>query len=209
MTWISASLWFSYSAISSLARPASSYIQVQTIFRRSPHTMAMAMAKRDSPSAQRNKDPIWEVLSKTILPMLEITKEDSFNILEIAAGAGVHTEHLARKLVENNQSFQWFPTDPEDSSLKSIQAYIHDSQLSTHVRDPLQLTLDENGIIEPSTAAELPDMDLLICINMIHISPWQATIGLMNVADQKLRRGAVLYCYGPYKEGGTAVESNM
>ena len=118
MTWISASLWFSYSAISSLARPASSYIQVQTIFRRSPHTMAMAMAKRDSPSAQRNKDPIWEVLSKTILPMLEITKEDSFNILEIAAGAGVHTEHLARKLVENNQSFQWFPTDPEDSSLK-------------------------------------------------------------------------------------------
>ena len=44
---------------------------------------------------------------------------------------------------------------------------------------------------------------------MIHISPWEATIGLFKVASQKLKKGGILYCYGPYKENGTAVESNL
>lgn len=46
-------------------------------------------------------------------------------------------------------------------------------------------------------------------INMIHISPWEATIGLMKTAECSLTQDGVLYCYGPYKEGGTAVESNL
>ena len=52
-------------------------------------------------------------------------------------------------------------------------------------------------------------LDLIICINMIHISNWEATLGLMKVAGEKLSRKGYLYCYGPYKIGGTAVESNL
>jgi hypothetical protein len=52
-------------------------------------------------------------------------------------------------------------------------------------------------------------MDLIICINMIHISPWQATVGLMKAAEKLLKPGGVLYCYGPFKEKGSAVESNL
>jgi len=51
--------------------------------------------------------------------------------------------------------------------------------------------------------------DLVLCINMIHISPWKATLGLMACAGKSLRKGGTLMCYGPYKVDGTAVESNL
>jgi len=44
---------------------------------------------------------------------------------------------------------------------------------------------------------------------MIHIAPPEATIGLMECAGKTLRKGGMLLCYGPYKIGGTAVESNL
>jgi hypothetical protein len=72
--------------------------------------------------------------------------------------------------------------------------------------------LDANGIVEEETAAALDsqgDLDLILCINMIHISPWDATRGLMKLAGNKLRKGGVLFCYGPFKVGGTAVASNL
>jgi hypothetical protein len=40
--------------------------------------------------------------------------------------------------------------------------------------------------------------DAIVCINMIHISPWQATLGLMAGAARVLAPGGVLYLYGPY-----------
>ena len=51
--------------------------------------------------------------------------------------------------------------------------------------------------------------DLVLCINMMHIAPWEATIGLMECAGRVLRKGGMLVCYGPYKVGGTASESNL
>lgn len=210
--WIIASLLFSSSFSRSLARriPSHSFVTVDhSILRRLSHTLAMT--KLESPSAQRNKEPIWEVLFSNVLPLLrDVANDDILNILEVAAGAGVHTDHFARKLITNNNNkFLWFPTDPQELSRASIQTYISDSILINQVRDPLPLTFDENGIMESHTASQLPKLDLVICINMIHISPWQATIGLMKTAAETLRTGGVLYCYGPYKENGTAVESNL
>mmetsp|Transcript_8893 Transcript_8893/g.19048 ORF Transcript_8893/g.19048 Transcript_8893/m.19048 type:complete len:110 (+) Transcript_8893:1-330(+) len=51
--------------------------------------------------------------------------------------------------------------------------------------------------------------DLVLCINMIHIAPWEATVGLMECAAQFLRKGGMLVLYGAYKIGGTSVESNL
>jgi hypothetical protein len=168
------------------------------------------MAILDSPSAQRNKEPIWNVLSEIVLPLLP--KDEPLSILEIAAGCGVHTEHFASKLSEREPSFQYYPTDLDPVSRVSIQGRIQQSKLVDNVSDPLSLTLDANGIVDEETAAALDsqgDLELILCINMIHISPWDATRGLMKLAGKKLRKGGILFCYGPYKVGGTAVASNL
>lgn len=132
----------------------------------------------------------------------------------------MHTEHFALSLsgAFGKGSVSWYPTDPMQDSLTSIQAYIDDNSdaLSNVVMPPLPLTLDASGIQEAATKTELLgqtsssfSLDLILCINMIHISPWEATLGLMKLAGESLSRSGCLYCYGPYKEGGTAVESNM
>jgi len=192
------------------------------------------MSKLDSPSAQRNKEPIWQILSTKVIPDLVETshqKEDGpLRILEVAAGCGVHTEHFASNLLQqlDNSSasnsenlpflpFQWFPTDPDETSRSSIQCYIDESfngdVLGSVVQPPMPLTLDADGIQQEPTSSTLlssdQKLDLIICINMIHISPWDATLGLFKLAGQSLSGNGVLYCYGPYKEGGTAVESNL
>lgn len=182
---------------------------------------ALNTAKLDSPSAQRNKDFIWNILSQKIFSTMP-PSEKPLRILEIAAGCGVHVEHFATQLASSSSSssFEWYPTDLDEESRKSIEGYIQDGKLNhVGVQPPLCLTLDANGIKETETlsilfpeeeAASTTSLDLMICINMIHISPWSATLGLMKLAGERLKdETGVLYCYGPYKEGGTAVESNL
>ena len=189
--------------------------------------------KMDSPSAQRNKQVIWEVLNeKVISPLVQTQKQQQqatakkIRILEVAAGCGVHTEHFVNQLtttsVEDGKTkFEWYPTDPSKESRDSIQCYINDNDDDTFksiVHEPLQLTLDENGIQEKDTKDTLVGgLNIIICINMIHISPWEATIGLMKAANELLlstdesssSSDGYLVLYGPYKENGTAVESNL
>ncbi|CAJ1894338.1 unnamed protein product [Cylindrotheca closterium] len=173
--------------------------------------MSIIPPKQDSPSAQRNKEPIWQFLSSEVLTSPGSSKD--YRVLEVATGAGVHTDYFAPKFAEalKDKSCSWYPSDPEQESLDSIQCYINDGNLGSIVKPPCVLTLDENGIMEKETTALLDglEMDLMICINMIHISPWEATLGLLQEASKRLSDTGCLYCYGPYRENGTAVESNI
>jgi hypothetical protein len=165
------------------------------------------MTIMDSPSAQRNKGPIWGILSDKVFSILPEGR--SLTVVEVAAGCGVHTQHFCVQLSQRGQPLKWYPTDPDATSRDSIQGRIQESKLNG-VQSPLSLTFNVNGIVELETDAILgKELDLIICINMIHISPWDATRGLMKVAGSNLRKGGILYCYGPYKVGGTAVESNL
>ena len=98
-------------------------------------------------------------------------------------------------------------------SLESIQCHVNESaeSLSNVVAPPMFLTLDASGIQEATTKDQISKykLDLIVCVNMIHIAPWGATVGLMKVANELLTEDGCLYCYGPYKVGGTAVESNL
>ena len=171
----------------------------------------------DSPSAQRNKAPIWDVLSKNVLSILP-SPIDKISVLEIACGCGVHTEFFVSKMIEENKQqrvkISWLPTDPDESSRDATEIRCcggdNNSIMKESILAPVSLTLDENGPIEKDNIPMADDtIQLMLCINMIHISPWSATIGLMNLAKQKLDEGGILYCYGPFKVNGIAVESNL
>jgi len=175
-----------------------------------------ASMRLESPSAERNKDPIWGVLSTKVIPKLPY--DDPWTILETAAGAGVHTEYFASKLLAEKSAFVWHGTDPTEESLLSIASRVAEhSGLDAAVAAPKKLTLGTSGVDEDASCSNpLPEdsLDLVVSINMIHISPWEATLGLMKVAGERLREpsdesdGGYLYCYGPYKQEGIIVPSN-
>ena len=139
------------------------------------------MTARHAPAAARNRDPILAVL-RDILPVSGL-------VLEIASGTGEHVRHFAEALPE----LDWQPSDADPDALASIAAW---SEGLPNVHRPLALDAAAPGW--PVARA-----DAVLCINMVHISPWSATEGLFAGAARMLSPGAPLYLYGPYRRAGT------
>ena len=137
-----------------------------------------------APATVRNRDFILDVL-RDVLPTTGI-------ILEIASGSGEHVVHFAR----NFPSLAFQPSDPEPDALRSIAAWVKAAQV-TNVRAPI--VLDASQSPWPIASAEG-----IICINMVHISPWDAALGLIRGAAAILPPGSPFYLYGPYKREGFA-----
>jgi cyclopropane fatty-acyl-phospholipid synthase-like methyltransferase len=135
-----------------------------------------------SPSVTRNRDPILVVLQR-VLPGRGL-------VLEIASGTGEHALHFAAALPH----LSWQPTDQDEQALNSIAAHRAASGLP-NLLAPLKL--DAAAPDWPMERA-----DAVVAINMVHISPWQATHGLMAGASRVLPSGGVLFLYGAYKENG-------
>jgi hypothetical protein len=145
--------------------------------------------RQQAPAAARNRDPILDVL-RGVLP-------EAGTVLEIASGSGEHVLHFARAL----PGLVFQPSDPSPEARRSIAAWAADSGLA-NLRPPL--ALDAAAPSWPVTAA-----DAVLCINMIHISPWVSTEGLMRGAAAILPPGGPLYLYGPYRRAGVpTVPSN-
>lgn len=142
--------------------------------------------RRHAPAAARNRDPILAVL-RDVLPA-------SGTVLEIAAGTGEHAVHFAKAL----PGLTWQPSDPDTGARASIATWGEEAGLP-NLLPPLALD---------AAAADWPleRADALVCINMIHISPWEATLGLMAGAGRVLASGAPLVLYGPYRREGHAIE---
>lgn len=138
--------------------------------------------KRQAPAAARNRQPILDVL-RTCLPERGL-------ILEIASGTGEHTVHFAQALPD--LTFQ--PSDPDADQRASIDDWTRSLALP-NVRSALPI--DAAADTWPVERA-----DAVVCINMIHIAPWEAAIGLMRGAARLLPAGGLLYLYGPYHRGG-------
>lgn len=136
--------------------------------------------RKQAPAVARNRDPILTVLK----PYLR------GSVLEIASGTGEHIVHFAQNVPD--ATFQ--PSDPDASSRASIDAWA-ESLVLDNIR--LAVALDASAPNWPVERA-----DTVVCINMIHISPWEATIGLVNGAARLLPAGGTLFLYGPYKRGG-------
>ena len=135
--------------------------------------------KRQAPAAARNVGPIGDVLAEW-LPASGL-------VLEIASGTGEHALAFARRFPH----LEWQPSDPDPEALASIMAWAEEGP--ANLRPPMQLDVC-NSVWPVQQAAAL------LCINMVHIAPWEASLGLMDGAARLLGPGAPLILYGPWRE---------
>ena len=142
----------------------------------------MPDSRETAPSAERNKQPILNVLRR-VLPPAGV-------VLEIGSGTGQHVAHFARAL----PALAFQPSELDESRHASINGWIRHEKLA-NVRAPL--AFDVTRLPWPLRSA-----DAIVCINMIHISPWEATVALMRGAGEILPAGGVLVTYGPYRREG-------
>ena len=135
-----------------------------------------------APAAARNRAPILAVLRGRLPP--------SGLVLEVASGSGEHAAFFAKAL----PSLAWQPSDNDPRALDSIAAFCAACALP-NLLPPLRLDAE---------AATWPvrEADAVLSINMIHIAPWSACIGLMAGAARLLPLGGLLYLYGPFMEKG-------
>jgi Protein of unknown function (DUF938) len=150
---------------------------------------AMTDDRQNAPATLRNRDFILDVL-RDVLPTTGV-------ILEVACGSGEHVVHFARSL----PSLIFQPSDPDPDARLSVAAWVKATGV-TNVRAPI--ALDALHSVWPIASA-----DGIICINMTHISPWEATVGLIKGAAAILPSRSPLYLYGPYiREGFATAPSN-
>jgi hypothetical protein len=140
------------------------------------------LSRRSAPAALRNRDPIAAVL-REVLP-------ERGTVLEIASGSGEHAVHFASLFPH----LAWQPSDPDEEALESIAAWRAQAGLP-NLLEPFRL----DAARAPWPVARA---DALLCINMVHISPWTATLGLLRGAASLLPAEAPLILYGPYRRAG-------
>ena len=120
----------------------------------------MSDSKRVNPSAERNRDPILEVLRRT----LDLGRP--LKCLEIASGSGTHVSHFAQHLPE----VTWQPSDCDPENLPSLRAYARERE---NILEPVVIDISKTLVMDNFRP------DIILCINMIHISPWVCTLGLL------------------------------
>lgn len=148
----------------------------------------MTDARLYAPATARNREPIAAAL-RDILPATGL-------VLEIASGSGEHALHLARAFP--NLTFQ--PSDPGAEARASIAAW-REAEGPANLLSPLAL--------DAMADQPFPAADALLCINMVHIAPWAATLGLLRHGAAALASGGALILYGPYlRDGVQTAEGN-
>jgi SAM-dependent methyltransferase len=150
-----------------------------------PQAVAMSQSidhRRSAPSALRNREPILAVL-RGALP-------EKGTVLELASGTGEHVLHFARQIPH----LVWQPSDPSAEARASVAAWLEAEGLA-NVRAPIDLDASR-------PAWPIEEADAILAINLVHISPWRVTVGLIEGAKRLLPVGGLLYLYGPYRQRG-------
>ncbi len=142
-----------------------------------------------APATQRNRDPILGVLARVV--------PAGARVLEIASGTGEHAVYFASRL----PGVHWQPSDPSSEARASIDAWRAHEQ-SENVAPAIELDVTRRPW-------DLEQYDVIVCCNMIHISPWSAGQALLAEAPRHLGPRGVLFLYGPYMRAGAhTAESN-
>ncbi|HVF83462.1 MAG TPA: DUF938 domain-containing protein [Sphingomicrobium sp.] len=146
--------------------------------------------KLRSPAVARNTRPIADVLAEW-LPV-------EGTLLEVASGSGEHAVVFAREFSNR----LWQPSDPDSAALASIEIW-RVEEGSPNLLAPFRL--DASAPEWSVTRA-----DAVVAINLVHISPWKTSLGLLDGAARILPAGGPLILYGPWRSAGQPLEpSNL
>jgi hypothetical protein len=147
-----------------------------------------------SDATLRNREPILGVLARHV--------RAGDTVLEIASGSGQHAVYLAPRL-----GVAWQPTDTDPEAIASVEAW-----RAAPLEEPDGAAGATGGAVLPVLRLDVRghwpavEADVLVCINMVHISPWGATLALLEGAARLAPR--VIYLYGPYRRAGSMAPSN-
>jgi hypothetical protein len=141
--------------------------------------------KQSAPSADRNMGVVRDRL-------LKIVPETARDLLEVSSGTGQHGAHCAPSMPH----LRWWPTEFDAERLASIAAYAADTP-SGNLMPPQRLDVTANDWAD---AVRPERTDVIVNINMIHITPWDACTGLLRGAGRKLSDGGLLIFYGPFRQ---------
>jgi SAM-dependent methyltransferase len=143
----------------------------------------------DAPAFHRNHAPIWSVLA----PFLQHRSGD---VLEIGSGTGQHAVVFAR----STPDIRWWPSDLNENHLASIAAWRAHSKLA-NLREPVRIDLMDFDWASDGRGLQ-GEFIAIVCINVLHISPWQASKSLLGGAARRLSADGRLFIYGPFKHHG-------
>ena len=147
-------------------------------------------ARKYSPTAARNREPIGHILSPLI--------PNGGRVLEIASGTGEHALHMCCL----RPDMSWQPTDPDEGSRASQDDWAKDAggNMATSI---------DVDVTTPTWDTDVPQCEVIYCANMVHIAPWAAAEGLVKGAHKLLSEGQICVLYGPFKEGAETAQSNL
>jgi SAM-dependent methyltransferase len=149
-----------------------------------------AGALRSAPAALRNREPIADVLADWLPP--------AGLVLEIASGTGEHAAYFAERFPE----LQWQPSDVHPDALGSIAAWRQETGRANLLRPVVRDAASGGWPVDRA--------DAVLSVNMVHISPWSSSLGLIAGAHRLLAAGAPLILYGPWlRDDVPTAESNL
>ena len=159
-------------------------------------------------ASSKNKSPILTTITPFLDKLrnrrIEEENRNTLRLMEIASGTGEHAAFFK----SNVPYLIYQPTEPDSAMHESIAAWCKDF---SGVYPPVALDVnnyDYNDTIFPEEYCN-QNTDVMICINMIHISPQQSTLSLFKIASQMIKSNGMLITYGPYKVKGFMVPSNI
>ena len=136
------------------------------------------------PATTRNRESIAAVLRDYISP--------NSLLLEIASGSGEHGVFFQRIF----PSIIWQTSDPELINRESIKSWIKHEGLYSKMPEPLDINVEKRPW--PITKQIRYLIKGIICINMIHITPWSSTKALFTESKNTLKQNDFLMIYGPF-----------
>jgi Protein of unknown function (DUF938) len=150
----------------------------------------MPDGRLDAPTFHRNHEPIWSAIGGFLA-------SQTGDILELGSGTGQHASTYARR----TPHLTWWPSDIFESHMASIAAWRAHEGLP-NLKAPQRIDLgapDWTWLGEGQAGGRLAAM---LCVNVLHISPWTVSENLIGGAARYLNDEGRLFVYGPFMRDG-------
>ena len=148
-------------------------------------------ARLDAPAYHRNAGPIAEVLA----PLLA---GRGSHIVEIGSGTGQHAAALAARFA----GFTWWPTEPNAAHRRSVDAW-RDHRGVLNMMPAVALdAASPDWLLGAAGMPPKQDLAAVLAINVLHITAWKVTLGLLAGAGRHLGAAGLLLIYGPFSQDG-------